>query len=185
MHGEKWHLASRGVAAHSAFGFDADMSDPFLRSGLAARVLGHRLKPENWHVTCRRVEDTTGVWLETSHDQFAASHGVRYNRRLFVDTTGEDLRGEDMLMPASSKANISPHVSICAFICTRRFRHPASRRFQRIAGVAWRSWLAVSLCAASRPDLKIEESVFMGDDGIPSDASKLQSPAHCSRKIPK
>ena len=62
------------------------------------------MKPENWHVTCRRVEDTTGVWLETSHDQFAASHGVRYNRRLFVDTTDEDLRGEDMLMPASSKS---------------------------------------------------------------------------------
>ena len=31
VHGEKWHLASRGVAAHSAFGFDAE-SDPFLRA---------------------------------------------------------------------------------------------------------------------------------------------------------
>ena len=174
VHGEKWHLASRGVAAHSAFGFDADMSDPFLRSGLAARVLGHRLKPENWHVTCRRVEDTTGVWLETSHDQFAASHGVRYNRRLFVDTAGEDLRGEDVLMPASSKSKY-----IAARFHLRFHLHPqvsatlqggsSSVLLVSHGGHGWQFRFAPQ----ADQILKIEESVFMGDDGIPQRCQQI------------
>ena len=127
VHGEKWHGLA-GVAAHSAFGFDADMSDPFLRSGLAAQVLGHRLKPENWHVTCRRVEDASGVWLETSHLQFAASHGVRYNRRL-LSTRPADLRGEYTHAGVKQKQIHRRTVPFALSPAPAGFSHPASRRF--------------------------------------------------------
>ena len=174
VHGEKWLLASRGVAAHSAFGFDTDMNDPFLRSGLGARVLGHRLRPENWHVTCRRVEDTTGTWLETSHDQFATSHGVRYNRRLFVDTAGEDLRGEDMLMPASSKSRY-----IAARFHLRFHLHPQVAATLQAGGssvlLVSRGGHGWQFRFAPQADqiLKIEESVFMGDAGIPQRCQQI------------
>ncbi|CAI8405348.1 MAG: hypothetical protein CBD03_02250 [Rhizobiales bacterium TMED143] len=174
VHGEKWHLASRGVAAHSAFGFDTDIEDPFIRSGLAARVLGHRLKPENWHVTCRRVEDATGVWLESGHEQFSASHGVRYHRRLFVDASGEDLRGEDLLMPASVK-----HEYRAARFHLRFHLHPQVTATLQAGGT---SVLLVSRNGhgwqfrfAPQADLvlNIEESVYMGEAGIPQRCQQI------------
>ena len=93
VHGADWRLAARGLAAHSTLAFDADVTDPFLRHGLAAKRLGPRVKGEAWQVTGRRVEDKSGIWLETSHAIFLETHGVRHNRRFFIDAAGEDIRG--------------------------------------------------------------------------------------------
>ena len=51
-----------------------------------------------WQVTGRGVEDKSGIWLETSHAIFLETHGVRHNRRFFIDARGEDIRGEDFLL---------------------------------------------------------------------------------------
>ena len=40
VHGADWRLAARGLAAHSTLAFDADVTDPFLRHGLAAKGWG-------------------------------------------------------------------------------------------------------------------------------------------------
>ena len=39
VHGTDWQLAARGLAAHSTLAFDADVTDPFLRHGMAAKRL--------------------------------------------------------------------------------------------------------------------------------------------------
>ncbi|MEC7594429.1 MAG: heparinase II/III family protein, partial [Pseudomonadota bacterium] len=97
-----------------------------------------------------------------------------YNRRLFVDTTGEDLRGEDVLMPASSKSKY-----IAARFHLRFHLHPKVSATLQAGGS---SVLLVSHSGhgwqfrfAPQADqiLKIEESVFMGDDGIPQRCQQI------------
>ena len=68
-------------------------------AGFAARELGPRLVGGAANVTVRREEAASGLWLETSHDGFAAEFGLVHERRLYLDTTAGELRGEDRFTP--------------------------------------------------------------------------------------
>jgi uncharacterized heparinase superfamily protein len=48
-------------------------------------------------VTAARNEAGGSVWLDASHDGYVGSYGLVHRRRLFLDASGEDLRGEDSL----------------------------------------------------------------------------------------
>jgi uncharacterized heparinase superfamily protein len=50
-------------------------------------------------VANRREEADGNVWVEASHDGYAEIFGFIHKRRLFLAAGGEDLRGEDTLMP--------------------------------------------------------------------------------------
>ena len=174
VHGSDWQLAARGLAAHSTLAFDADVTDPFLRSGLAARRLGPRVNGEGWQVTGRRVEDKSGIWLEASHAIFLKTHGVRHNRRFFIDAAGEDIRGEDMLL-----ADMAHQPLQGAGFHLRFHLHPQVRASLQSAGDAvllltpsghgWQFRLASDVTAP----LSIEESVYMGHSGIPQRSQQL------------
>ncbi len=69
-------------------------------SGFLAAALGPRLTGGARSVDARRHEDETGVWLELTHDGWAASHGLLHERRLYLDFRSEELRGEDRFLPA-------------------------------------------------------------------------------------
>ncbi len=174
VHGPDWQLAARGIAAHSTLAFGSDMDDPFLRHGRAAARLGHRLLINDWQSQCRRMEDANGIWLDMSHGLFKNSHGVRYVRRLFVDSDGEDIRGEELLMPA---INDTPFVGAPFFL--RFHLHPDVNASPQAGGNAillltpsgygwqFRTHLAeqTSLC--------MEDSVYMGRRGIPQRSKQL------------
>jgi uncharacterized heparinase superfamily protein len=84
----EWRQVQRHTAAHSTLAID-DMSSSELRpEGLGRRVS---------HTTCRREEAEGQIWLETSHDGYAANLGVIHHRRLYLSDDGEDLRGEDRI----------------------------------------------------------------------------------------
>ncbi len=73
-------------------------------TGFLARALGPRLVGGAVQVTARREENEAGVWLEVSHDGWAQGSGLTHDRRLFVDATADEMRGEDVLTPAIGKA---------------------------------------------------------------------------------
>jgi len=174
VHDADWQLAARGLSAHSTLAFDNSVIDPFLRHGLAAQHLGPRLKNQDWKVSCRRVEDKSGIWLETSHAIFLETHGVRHNRRFFVDATGEDIRGEDLLLADMN------HVARDGAPFHLRFHlHPQVRASLQSGGDAvllltasghgWQFRLGSDATTA----IRIEESVYMGRNGIPQRSQQL------------
>jgi uncharacterized heparinase superfamily protein len=51
-------------------------------------------------VTATRQEAPVGSWLELVHDGWVAAWGLRHERRLYLDHSQDELRGEDRLVPA-------------------------------------------------------------------------------------
>jgi uncharacterized heparinase superfamily protein len=174
VHGADWKLAARGLSAHSTLSFDQNVKDPFLRSSHAARRLGSRLKADDWHVTARRVEDKTGIWLEASHGIFLDTHGVRHNRRLFMDARGEDLRGEDLLL-----ADMSHEAAEGAPFHLRFHLHPDVTASLQSGGDAvllltpsGHGW-QFRTGKDSPTQLRLGESVYMGRHGVPQRSQQL------------
>ncbi len=166
--GEAWSLAARAASAHSTLAFDDGAEAVFLETGLAARRLGPRLLADDWRASNRRVEDPTGVWLEASHGLFAASHGVRHNRRLFMDAQGEDIRGEDLLLP--DKASI---IRRGAPFHLRFHLHPSVRASLQGGGqsvllitASGHGW-QFRMAGEENTSLQIEDSVYMGESDVP------------------
>lgn len=175
VHGDDWRLAARGLPAHTTLAFERDITDPFLRHGFAARQLGARLKPMDWQVHNRRVEDKTGIWLEMSHAGFVSSHGVRHNRRFFMDALGEDIRGEDLLLADMN------HVAREGAAFHLRFHlHPDIRASGQsggnnvlLLGRSGHGFQFRMAGPAQATQLRIEESVYMGRNGVPQRAQQL------------
>ena len=95
MSGEDWHLATRGMAAHSGPTMERNMANPFLGGGFIGRVIGPRLNVPLLDVTSRRTDNEDAMWVEAGHNYFVDTHGVNLTRRLFLSAEGHDLRGED------------------------------------------------------------------------------------------
>ena len=97
--GTEWTQAMRATAAHSTVTV-ADTSSAHIMSGpWAQRLLGPRLVDGPSRVEAKRNENEDGVLLETSHDGYARPFGIAHERRLFVSHDGNDIRGEDRLVP--------------------------------------------------------------------------------------
>ena len=78
-------------------------------TGFLARGLGKRLMGGARRVDARRNESDAGVWLELSHDGWTASHGLRHERRLFLDPAADELRGEDAFTPVAPSSEARAH----------------------------------------------------------------------------
>ena len=170
--GRAWSLAARGVAAHSTAAFDTGLDDPFLRGGLRGRILGAQLKPVVQQVTARRLEDAAGVRLEGSHDMFLRSHGIRHHRRFFLADDGNDLRGEDSLLPAQAGGKARND----AF--TLRFHlHPDLRVSAQHDGhgalLATRGGAGWHFRCDAAHGVAVADSVYMGVDGVPRRSRQL------------
>ena len=77
--------------------------------GFVADHLGPRLAGAYETVTAHRHETEDGRWLEVSHDGWLARFGLRHRRRLYIDTTADELRGEDRFVPVGAmERNLSP-----------------------------------------------------------------------------
>jgi uncharacterized heparinase superfamily protein len=101
--GAAWIDAARRTAAHATLQVgEADAGA--LLDGAAARRLGSRL----YGGTASGALDSSdaGQWAEGEHDLYAYRFGVRHRRRLFLDATGENLRGEDSLTRAAGRGRL-------------------------------------------------------------------------------
>lgn len=81
---------SRTSAAHSTLVIDNTNSSELKPRGRIGR--GPVI------VSVERRESEHGQWLEVSHDGYAARWGIIHRRRLFLASSGEDLRGEDAIL---------------------------------------------------------------------------------------
>ena len=89
--GQAWRLSDGGSTACLG-----DGSAGWPLRGAAANRLGVRLDGAALTVDCSRSETEAGVWLEAVHDGWAHSYGLLHERRLFLDTRLDEMRGEDV-----------------------------------------------------------------------------------------
>lgn len=150
------------ITAHATLQI-ADADAGAILGGAAARRLGQRL----YGGTARGVADfsTEGCWAEGHHDLWMASFGAIHRRRLYLDPTGTDLRGEDTLTRARPRG---------ALELTVRFPlHPDCKAtlaqggdsiiVAPPGGPTWRFRAALE-----GPDerLELEDAVYMGGETV-------------------
>jgi uncharacterized heparinase superfamily protein len=70
-------------------------------SGFPGAALGPRLVDADLAVEAQRHEAPGAVWLDLAHHGWMARYGVMHQRRLYLDTTAGELRGEDRLTPTA------------------------------------------------------------------------------------
>ena len=83
--GAEWRNAARATAAHSTLAIeDTNSSDG---------------EGEPIRVPVERQEADGKVWLTTSHNGYGRRFGLIHHRRLYLAVRGDELRGEDRLVP--------------------------------------------------------------------------------------
>jgi uncharacterized heparinase superfamily protein len=120
--------------------------------------------PNPTRLKCRRNEDEFGnSWLEMHHDGYSQRFGLTHRRRLYLDATGEDIRGEDRLEVSSSGRSAGAADDIA--VAVRFHLHPGvqasalhggSAVLLRLAdGQGWRF-------RASGAQISMEDSIYLG-----------------------
>ena len=102
-----WNELARATAAHSTLTVN-DVHAVEIDEGGGVRAGG-------LNIEARRTEADGGLWLDLSHDGYAAPFGLVHRRRLYLTRQGGDLRGEDLLegdagWPFSLRFHLHPDV---------------------------------------------------------------------------
>lgn len=146
-----WHVGLASTAAHSTLVVAETNSAEVLDGG----GLGRR--PSK--VGCERLEADGSVLVDASHDGYLRSFGLIHRRRLYLDDTGEDLRGEDLLegdakTPFAIRFHLHPSVQ-CSVI-----QNGAAALLRLPSGIGWR-------LRTSGGRLDLEDSIYLGSGDEP------------------
>ncbi len=151
-----WQMAARATAAHSTLHLAEDNAWPIAADGTFGA------NPEKLH--CRRREDEFGnTWLELRHEGYRKRYGLTHRRRLYLDATGTDMRGEDRLDGGNSKGDLAKADAVLA---TLRFHlhpnvqastlHGGSAVLLRLGdGTGWRF-------RSSGAEFSLQDSIYLG-----------------------
>ncbi len=168
---DAWKNASRATAAHSTLTLADKSSATLLKHPFIAGLLGPRIAAGPEQVTHLRDENEEGVWLLGSHDGYQKRFGFVHERRLYVRRDGEDVRGEDCLVPPSqtSAAGARGHKGTALPFTLRFHLHPdvkasLARDASRVLlllpnGDGWRF-------QTNQPGIALEESVYLGKGDV-------------------
>jgi uncharacterized heparinase superfamily protein len=162
-----WSLALRATAAHSTLCVEDADSSPVAPGGLLSRPAA---------VEVSREEADGNIWLDASHDGYVGRLGFVHRRRIFLAGDGQDLRGEDALLPVEGKAPALPetrfdirfhlHPDVQASV----IQNGAAALLRLASGQAWRLQVA-----GARLDLG--ESVYFGRKGSARRAEQVVASA--------
>jgi uncharacterized heparinase superfamily protein len=148
-------------AASTATVSDGSTGHPL--GGARARVLGPRLEGAPGRVHSRRQDRDHETWLACGHDGWARAFGLIHQRRLYLDGAADELRGEDLLLPA--KVSFRAKSREEAFLIVRFHLHPSveasmalDQRSVLLRGPRGGWWLR-----NDAPDVRIEPSVHLAD----------------------
>lgn len=147
--GDHWFQAMQATAAHSTLSADDKNSCEFKPDG------SFLTSPQN--IECIRREAGGSVWLETSHNGYRQNVGIIHRRKFYLDASGEDFRGEDIIEGSGGK-----HFTI------RFHLHPGVHASQ----VQGRSAILLKLAhgagwqfQASGGNIRLEESIYLSGHG--------------------
>lgn len=84
-----WRLAQRATAAHSTLVVEDRNAFEIHKDGSITK--------KNIEVTGQRLEEEGNTWLEMQHNGYRANYGLVHKRRIYINASGTDIRGEDRL----------------------------------------------------------------------------------------
>lgn len=93
----KWRSAMRATDAHTTLTLDGKSAGDLLKGRLRTQILGAAIKRAADKVKITRQERDIGVWIDSHHDGYHSMSGLSHHRRIFMATSGDDIRGEDVL----------------------------------------------------------------------------------------
>ncbi len=152
----KWRQAQRATAAHSSLTLADTNSSELLDDGRIGR------RPLD--VAHSREEVDGSVWLEATHDAYVAKFRLRHQRRLFLATAGDDLRGEDSLLPnQDAKGKSSSYPFALRFHLHPRVQASMIQKgtaalLRLPSGLGWRLRMQGG-------EMTLEDSVYLGHRG--------------------
>jgi uncharacterized heparinase superfamily protein len=143
--GEPWRDATRATAAHSTLVI-ADVNS----SELQLHGLGHRPAIHD----LQRQEADGAHWLEVSHDGWTRAFGAVHRRSLYIASSGDDVRGEDMIeafapQPFTLRFHLHPDVT------TSPQQGGEAVLLRLRSGAGWR-------LRADGGRISIEDSIYLG-----------------------
>jgi uncharacterized heparinase superfamily protein len=145
--------ALRATAAHSTLAL-ADTN------AVEIGADGH-LNGRTCTVTAARNEANGCVWVDASHDGYAKRFGLLHRRRIYLDASGEDIRGEDSLsdtrgdrdsrnsLPFALRFHLHPDVHASLV------QNGSTVLLKLASGAGYR-------LRAAGGTLKLEESIYLG-----------------------
>ncbi|HYM30410.1 MAG TPA: heparinase II/III family protein [Candidatus Cybelea sp.] len=144
--------ALRQTAAHAtAVLADTDAVEMRRGGASAASAVG---------VSCERNEADGSVWLDARHDGYWREFGLAHRRRLFLDASGDDLRGEDTFsgtgrrpVPFHIRFHLHPDVDASLV------QNGASVLLKLASGAGYRF-------RASGGAVRLEESIYFGSGAM-------------------
>jgi len=148
---DPWRTALAATAAHSTLTVNDTSSAAFALDGTMRRG------PVD--VTCKRQDSEIGTLVETSHSGYVNTFGLTHHRALFMDATGEDIRGEDRLTGTGGEyASIRFHLHPDVQASLVGNNNGVLLRFDSKSKQVWRF-------KSSLGDVTLEESIYMGRVG--------------------
>ncbi len=93
-----WRPAMRVTAAHSTLCLNNSTTGSLVKTGLKAKLFPMHIEQGVEKVDVSRREQSEGVWLEMSHNGYLPTTGLVHRRRLYVNDSGQDIRGEDSVL---------------------------------------------------------------------------------------
>ncbi|MBL6932648.1 MAG: heparinase II/III family protein [Rhodospirillales bacterium] len=149
--GDHWFGALQGTAAHSTLSVNSKDSTLFKSDGSLASG------PAN--VECTRREADGSLWLETSHDGYRKSIGILHRRKLYLDASGEDFRGEDRVEGPGGE-NFSLRFHLHPGVHASQVQGKSTILLKLPAGAGWQF-------QASGGSITLEESIYLSGHGEP------------------
>ena len=153
-----WAAALRATAAHSTLSLAEANSTEIVFS-----ARGARFRRSVSAVAGTRDEADGAIWIDRSHDGYATRYGFLHRRKLYLAAGGDDLRGEDMLVPAPNKVGARKRRKSQKF-AVRFHLHPGVQTtllqdggvlLRLPSGLGWRF-------AARGGTIRIDESIYFG-----------------------
>lgn len=96
--GDSWRTPMRLTAAHSSLSLNNSTAGNLVNTGLKAKLFPMHVEIGVDKVDVSRREQSEGVWLEMSHNGYFSKTGLVHRRRLYVNESGLDIRGEDSVL---------------------------------------------------------------------------------------
>ncbi len=168
-----WRQSMRATAAHTTLVLDGKNAGTLLETGLAAKLIGSAVSQGAVSVSCARNEQESGTWLEASHNGYLKDYGLSHRRRLYMDLTGADIRGEDQLfvplgvdplrrdlIPFAIRFHLHPDVKVTLA------QDGHSALLIQPGGKGWRF-------RADGGPLQIEKSVYLAEGSRPTRSEQL------------